>query len=100
MRARPNGAGAIEHPRREASNAKANPLQHRREQKVLLETVTAAPVGDQLCSDTFEVEPYGSPEQHVDILERNMRRVCEVQSLQNVYAGLQRAGVPDALQIR
>ena len=73
--------------------------QNCKEQRVLLEAVTAAPARDQLVGDLIELDTDAAPEQNVEVLERNGGTVSDVEAAQSLDVRRTRIGQTDAFQI-
>jgi hypothetical protein len=63
------------HARRQPRDAVAQRLEHRAEERILLEAITAAPAAHQLGHDARQIDRDAPPEQDVEVLERDRRHV-------------------------
>ena len=70
----------IANPRHQARQREPELLQDGGKQQVVFEAVAAAAVADQLALDVVNREPDRSAEQDVEIFERNVRRMRQVQA--------------------
>jgi hypothetical protein len=64
---------------RQSRHAETNRFQYSSKQRVLLETIAPSPVFDKFCPKTVLVEPNGPPEQHIEILEWDVRGMGQMQ---------------------
>ena len=78
---------------------KSEPFQHGCEKQVLFETVTATAITDDFGLQTVEVEADRPFEDDVEILERDMRGVCQVQAAERVEIGVPAAVVRNPIQV-
>lgn len=85
----------------EAAHAKTERLKYAAKQQVVLVAVAAAPSGDELALDRFEIEPDRAADQHVEIFEGNGLRMQQMQRAQCVERrrGPHGFRVPDALEV-
>ena len=75
FRAHPDAPG-------QASHREPERLEHGCEEPVLLEAVAATAVRNQFRLKARQVECDRTAKQHVEVLERDAQRVCQVQTLQ------------------
>src|SRR4030095_4297106 len=87
-------------PRTQARDAEPDNLERGGEQGVVLETVAAATVSDELALQAREIETDRSPQQDVEVLERDRRRVGELERVQDLERRLDRSLVPDPFEVR
>jgi hypothetical protein len=83
MTARAHSRRPHAHARGQAPHTEAARLEHGREEAVVLEAVTAPPSRYQLPAEALHVQPRRPPPQHVEIFERDVRRVRQVQRVQH-----------------
>lgn len=79
------GSGAD--PRFHGDNPESKLSEHREEQRVLLEAVTAAALGDELVAKMLELERDAASQQNVEVLERHRGDMGSMQPTQRVEAG-------------
>ena len=70
------------HPGRQPGHREAERLEDRGEERVLLETIAAARPATSLAWSACKSSEIGSPEQDVEILERDAGRVRQVEAAQ------------------
>jgi len=85
--------------RREPRHAEPDLLERGGEQRVVLETVAAASVADELVLQAREVETDRPPQQDVDVLERDRRRVRQMERVQDLEGRLDGPVVPDPVEV-
>ena len=87
-------------PRAQTRDVEPDGLERGGEQRVVLEAVAAAAIADELVLQAREVEPDRAPEQDVEVLERDRRRVREMDRVQHLERRLDRPVVADACEVR
>src|SRR4051794_36253368 len=70
-------------------------LQDPSKQEVVLEAIAAASAGDQLAMKCGGIDVHAAAEQDVEVLERDVRRMCRMQSLQRRQGRVEWPGVAD-----
>ena len=85
---------------RQTRNGKAEPLQSRRQQRVLFEAISAAPIAHEFGLQTSQIEQNRFAEEDVEIFEWNVRRVRAMNGVQSLCTGVAFSGIIDACQIR
>jgi hypothetical protein len=88
-----------ERARREPLDLKPERAQRPLQQRVVLEPIPAAPAAHQLAGQGGRIEPGAAPEQRVDILERNRRRVGRYHGAEGCQIRPARPGVANAIEI-
>ena len=87
------------HARGQAGDAKAERIECRLEQQVVLEAVAAAPAAHELLLQRGKIEPHRTAQEGIEILERNRQRVAQMERAQRLQRRRARSAVADAPQI-